>query len=268
MNKFYSKCGILYSFVWAMIVTMALSVQAQTKPAAPAWSNQPPGSATTGQQPQDPVKRAEELIRKIEYQPTGIYVNRNANPIADPNRQAYNPDGTRNQNFKVEADYTAPEISKIFNVEQHRMQYAAELIKIGKPAVPALMLAACNEGYKYRHYYCHCLAAIGDLRASAALLKYYTDGIRQVKLAESIRTTGDQTWAAEVEKQGNQMKQLAIASLKQLSGQTIGDDFTAWETWWNQKKPELGPIPPLTTYTANPTAPAATGYSTNIGTIP
>ncbi len=213
------------------------------------------GQSADKAQPADPAAqqaRINKLIEQIEYIPDGIMVNRAVTVVTQQDRKQYNPDGTYNHNFKVNPDYSAPAISRFVKPDAHRMGYTNELIKIGKPAVPALMLAVCQESHKFREYYCIALGQIKDLRAVAALLHYYQDGVEQFKVAKGIRSMGDEAWAVKVETRGRMMKDQALVSLRSMTGQDLGDDIKAWERWWESKKKQVGPIPPLTTYTANP----------------
>ena len=200
--------------------------------------------------------RINRLIQLINLKPNLIAVNQSNQVLKDPNWRPYNPDGTRNQDFTVRPDYSHPSISRAVNAEQNRETAVNELIKIGKPAVPALVGAVTNEGYEYRQYYARALGGIGDMRAVPAILKYYRDGVMQVNLARMIRESGDAAAAGECENKGRVMKQAAIKALEKMSGQKFGDDFAKWNQWWNENKANVNALPVPKHYSASPvTAP-------------
>lgn len=197
--------------------------------------------------------RVLDLIRRMEYKPDGVVVNEQVKVIRDPNRPAFNPDGTRNQDFTVRPDSEHPSLAGIVHQEENRERYAQELIQIGQPAVPELVRALTNEGYEFRPLYARVLGEIGDMRAVPALLKFYEDGRQQLQMAKA--TAGlDPALAAEAEKKGTEKKQAAIAALERLSGQKLGDDPAQWESWWNGHKDKVQALPVPVHYSADPAA--------------
>ena len=206
-----------------------------------------------GPAPNDPnlQVRIQQLIQQIESHPSGVLVNDQIKVVTDPSRPAYGADGTRNQNFKVRPDNEHPSISGAMHVEQNRENAVQELIRIGKPAVPALVRAVTYEGYEFRFLYARALGEIGDLRAFPALLKFYEDALNQLKVAKAAQSL-DPALAAEAERKGTAGKQAALAALEKLSGQKPGDDLGKWQAWWNTQKDKVQAIPVPVIYTANP----------------
>jgi hypothetical protein len=195
--------------------------------------------------------RVLELIRLIEDKPNGVVVNEQVKVITEPDRPAFHPDGTRNQDFTVRPDTEHPALAGIVHEEENRERSGRELIRIGQPAVPALVRALTNEGYEFRPLYARVLGEIGDLRAAPSLLKYYEDGRNQLKVAQAAASL-DPALAADAEKKGNAKKQAAVAALETLSGQKLGDEPAQWQAWWESQKDKVQPLPVPVHYSANP----------------
>ena len=209
-----------------------------------------PGPAPAPNDPNLQV-RIQQLIQLIESHPSGVVVNEQIKVVTDPSRPAYQADGTRNQNFKVRPDNEHPSISGVMHMEQNRENAVQELIRIGKPAVPALVRAVTYEGYEFRFLYARALGEIGDLRAFPALLKFYGDALNQLKVAKAAQSL-DPALAAEAERKGVAGKQAGLAALERLSGQKLGDDLGKWQAWWNTRKGKVEALPVPVIYTANP----------------
>ena len=203
--------------------------------------------------PNDPnlQVRIQQLIQLIETKPSGVVVNEQVKVVTDPSRPAYQADGTRNQNFKVRPDNEHPSVSGIMHVEQNRENAVQELIRIGKPAVPALARAVMNEGLEFRFLYARALGEIGDLRAFPTLLKFYEDALNQLKVARAAASL-DPVLSAEAERKGTAGKQAAHTALEKLSGQKLGDALGPWQAWWQTQKGKVEPLPVPVLYTANP----------------
>ncbi len=237
-------------FFVTLLALMIFSASAFAQNSAPP---NPSPVSTQSPSPDNQVQaRINQLIKLINLKPNLITVNQSNQVIKDPNQQPFNPDGTRNQDFTVQPDYSHPSMSQVINADQNREKWTAELIRIGKPAVPALVKALTYEGHEYREYYARALGGIRDPRAVPAILKYYQDGVIQMNLAKMIRSSGDEAAAKECEKKGQTMKQAAVKALEQISGQKLGDDLAKWNQWWIENKANVKPLPVPKHYSANP----------------
>lgn len=199
--------------------------------------------------------RVRQLIVTIETKPSGIVVNNNGQVAAEPGHSPYNPDGTRNQNYTVTHDNSQGPAGVVLNNDQLRAQAIAELIKIGKPAVPQLVTALMTEGSEFRRFYAYTLGEIKDPRAVPALIKYMEDGYAKFKLVPQIRASGNEALAKKQEDDGKLMIADSVLALEKITGEKYGSDLNKWKQWWEANKAKVGPTPPLQTYTANPPDP-------------
>lgn len=197
-------------------------------------------------------KRVMELVRTIESKPTGLVVNNRGVVNAPPEHQPYNPDGSRNQNFQVNPDYSSGEAANLMGHEERVKAAKAEIIKIGKPGVPALCRALVNGGNEKRDFYAAALGIIGDPRAIPALLRYMEEGRKRVTMASTYRDSGATAQAAQMEKSGKKIMERAADSLSKISGESFGTDMAKWRAWWEANKARVGPTPNLNLFSANP----------------
>ncbi len=194
--------------------------------------------------------RVQNLIAAIEQQASGLIINRSGrvnNPRGD---QPYNPDGSRNQNFRVVPDYQSGPAAVAGDANQRRKRATMELIKIGPAAVPQLSRALVNDFYKQRHLYAFALGEIKDLRAVPALIKYFEEALMKKKTAKAFQQHGDPAMANKLTNEAEQMIEVAWAALKKISGKDYGPDITKYKAWWEANKHTAGPCPSLDIYKA------------------
>ena len=192
--------------------------------------------------------RIRALIAAIEDKPSGLIVNNSGRIDAPPANQPYNPDGSRNENFRVTPNPSSGQAALLQNPEQRRSQALAELIRIGRPAVPFLCMALMMEAYEHRPLYAQALGEIKDPRAVPHLLKYFEDGKMKVSLAATVARSGDAAMAKKLEDEGRLMMTDATAALAKITGRNFGPDLGKWRQWWEENKAKVGPTPPVVLY--------------------
>ena len=89
-----------------------------------------------------------------------------------------------------------------------RSNAQSELVDIGEPAVPALIQALQSKIDGVRWAAATCIGKIGDVRAAPALVELLKD---------------------------DQMSSIAANTLRQLSGEDLGDDYYDWRAWLNRQ---------------------------------
>jgi hypothetical protein len=200
------------------------------------------------------------LLAFIESQPAGFVFNNSGIVARPPNHKPYNPDGSRNQNFRVAPDPNQAQASAVTNHEKRRASAMEELIKIGRPAVPQTVTAIVNEGNQYRFIYAFILGEIKDPRAVPALIKYMNDGKMKLDCAASYRKFGDEEMAKLMEDEGQAMIADATGALESITGQDYGPDIDKWRAWWEANKAKYGTPLPLVIETADP-PPGSKSYA-------
>jgi len=249
------------TFIFAVISSLFLGTA--------LWADEPPANNQQAQSEaemrarieQEIQKRVKELIDLINLEPNVLMVNPKAQVVKDPNWQPYTPDGKYNQDFKVVPDDSAPEISQALQIEQNRAKWTNELVQIGLPAVPELVKAVLDEGKKYRHFYVTALGLIKDVKACPAILKYYYEGVEQVKLAKSLEQLGAGEEPEKLRQESIFRKGVAVEALKSISGKDFGDDYPKWEQWWKETEKKIGPVELPKLYEIKGTKPGQPGPS-------
>lgn len=207
--------------------------------------------------PENPAAnaRVRQLIAIIEANPSGVVVNNAGVVNAPPDNQPYNPDGTRNQNFRVDPDLSQAGVALILNADHRRAQAVQELIRMGKPAVPEMSRALVWESHEYRRFYAYILGELKDERSVPAVLKYLEDAQMKATMIPITRTTGDMAMVKKLLDDGNRMGTDSAQALNKITGQNFGVDLLKWQAWWETNKCRVGPTPKIITYTANPPSP-------------
>lgn len=193
--------------------------------------------------------RIRALILAIEDKPSGVIIN-NAGYIENaPANQPYNPDGSRNENFRVTPDLSGANTAYMLNGEQRKQKAYEELVRIGRPAVPLLSMAVVMEGYDQRPIYVKALGEIRDPRAVPHLIKYMEDGKMMLSMAASMVSLGNTVEAKKLQCDGNKMMADAADALAKITGQNYGPNLGPWRQWWEQNQSKVqGPIPPTQIY--------------------
>lgn len=197
-------------------------------------------------------KKIKSLIATVEKKATGTIVNNDGSVEVPPDHQPYNPDGSRNQDFKVTHDHEGGTATYRANLDKQRELAIKELIGIGPPAVDELSRALTRDYFQYRPMYAYALGEIGDPRAVPALLKYFETGEMKLKNVDFVRSAGNVEMAARLERDGHKMMDDAASALSKITGQSYGRDHKKWSAWWEANKEKVGPVPDLQEYTANP----------------
>jgi hypothetical protein len=197
-------------------------------------------------------QKVKQLVSVIEAIPRGTAIVNDGYVEAPPDHQPYNPDGTRNQNFKVNPD-PAQSVSAIYaGYDKRRAEAVLELIKMGPKAVDELSRTLVNDALKYHDFYAYALLEIKDVRAAPAFIKILDEGKTKKNIAGSARRMGNIALSEKLEKESTRMINESTDALKTLTGQDFGDNHFKWQDWWKQNEAELGPAPKLLLYTANP----------------
>ncbi len=197
-------------------------------------------------------KNIKQLIKTIESRPSGVIIHNKAQVQSGVDHRPYNPDGSRNQNFRVLPDEESAKDTHKLDHQRKRGRAVKELIHIGRPAVPQVVPALMKEGHRFRHLYAYILGEIGDPRAVPALIKYMEDGVMKKSLAESYRRLDKKEMAGKLDKEGQGMVSDAAGALERISGEDYGPDLSKWKKWWKKNKHKYGPPIPIMQYTANP----------------
>ncbi|MFO8056413.1 MAG: hypothetical protein R6V10_03865 [bacterium] len=197
-------------------------------------------------------KKIKKLISIIESKPTGVFINNRGRVKSGPEHRPYNPDGSRNENFRVVPETESGEAAGVLNHKKKRGRAVKELISMGRPAVPQVVGALMHEGREFRYLYAYILGEIGDPRAVPALIKYMEDGKMKLDMKKSYEKLGKKKMARQMEKEGRGMISDAAGSLEAITGEDYGPDLRKWKAWWKRNRSKYGPPIPLVQHTANP----------------
>jgi len=240
------KIIVLYSVIW---LAASFSAEARAKDKAEDTKKPGPATPTPAQK-----KKIKQHIDTIEAIPSGVIINNRGEVEFNPGHRPYNPDGSRNQDFKVvpgDAENTIEQKNR-----RERGLAVKALIKTGRPAVPQVVAALMEEGNQYRHLYAYVLGEIGDPRAVPALIKYMEDGKMKQTMAGSYERLGKKKMADKLDKEGRGMVADATGALERTTSENYGPDLEKWKKWWQENKHKYGPPIPLRQYTANPSGPS------------
>jgi HEAT repeat protein len=115
-----------------------------------------------------------------------------------------------------------PELVRIFSDRRSSSQEAAAgaLVRIGQPAVPALITVLSEGNVAARSWAPYALGKIGDRRAVGPLVEAAERARREKAWWILTRTT---------------------RALKELTGKNFGEDAAKWRSWWDQSRPASRP---------------------------
>jgi len=238
MRKYF--LAITFFSLLSLISGSGAIAEQENKPEA--GSTVPTANESVSRVEQEIQNRVKELIKLINQEPNLLVVNPKAKVIKDANWRPYNPDGSVNQDFKVVSDDSVPEIAQALQIEQNRVKWTKELIDIGLPAVEEMVKTVLDQGYKYRHFIVYGLSQIKNIRTVPAILKFFSEGIEQEKLAKTLEQMELKEEAVRAQEEGALKKNTSVEALKVLSGKDFGDEYQKWEKWWKETEKQIGPV--------------------------
>ncbi len=234
------------AFFFLMSLAVAFTIEARTKDKTTEDRKNPTPASPTPEQEKEIKKRLET----IEAVPSGVIIDNRGEVEVSPGHRPYNPDGSRNQDFKV----VPGDVEETIEQKNRRERGLAvkALIRTGRPAVPQVVAALMEEGNQYRHLYAYVLGEIGDPRAVPALIKYMEEGKMKQTMAGSYEKPGKKKMAEKLDKEGRGMVSDATGALEQTTSEDYGPDLQKWKKWWQINRHKYGPPIPLQQFTANP----------------